>query len=145
MTKEPWKWTRHHGMRKLVPEFPKDDPRAITMPGLSFHKSILDGSKVLPCMVTPAPTDEGREPPKQMRGQVSAQARQRWLTGAKQYAPWMFEAEAMVLNSQDELTLLPAEVKEQLHHFGAGVTREPGVPPKVRHRLLGNSWARRMQ
>ena len=140
LTQQPFKWSRHHGMRKLLPEVPKDKCQDIAMPGLSFHPSVAAGEKLLPCIVTPAPNDAGREPPKQMRGQVDASTRQRWLAGLRQYAPWMFEETAMVRNSQQELTLLPAELKEQLHHYAPGATRMAEVAPKDRHRLLGNSW-----
>ena len=132
---QPFKWSKHHGIRKLLPEVPKDDPSNVSMQDLSIHASVLDGSKLLPCLVTTAPNEEGREPPKQMWGQVSPEVRQRWLAGLRQYAPWMFEETAMVRHSQNELTLLPAEVKD----FAAGATRDPEVG-KVRHRLLGSSW-----
>ena len=141
LTNEPFKWSRHHGMRKLLPEVPKDWCQDIAMPGLSFHPSVAAGDKLLPCIVTPAPNEAaGREPPKQMRGQVDASTRQRWLAGLRQYAPWMFAETAMVRNSQQELTLLPAELEEQLHHYAPGATRVAEVSPKDRHRLLGNSW-----
>ena len=77
VTQAPFKWTRHHGLKKLIPEVPKDNHSDIVMPGLRFHDSITRGEKLL---------------------------------------------------------------KEQLHHFAAEVTRMPDVPPRSRHRLMGNSW-----
>ena len=140
VTQAPFKWTRHHGLKKLIPEVPKDNHSDIVMPGLRFHDSITRGEKLLPCLVTPAPSEEGREPPRAMKGKVDSATHSRWLAGLRQYPPWVYEESAMVRSSQNELMVLPVELKEQLHHFAAGVTRMPDVPPRSRHRLMGNSW-----
>ncbi|CAE7943369.1 unnamed protein product, partial [Symbiodinium necroappetens] len=140
VTQAPFKWTRHQGLKKLIPEVPKDNHSDIVMPGLRFHDSITRGEKLLPCLVTPAPSEEGREPPRAMKGKVDSATHSRWLAGLRQYPPWIYEESAMVRSSQNELMVLPVELKEQLHHFAAGVTRMPDVPPRSRHRLMGNSW-----
>ena len=137
---QPLKWDKFQGLRRLLVSVEKDQPDSFAMPGLSFHASILNGSRTLPCLTTPAPSDEGRPPPKRMKGKLSAQARQRWLSGNRQYAPWVYEDHALVFEKSGEGQLLPAELKEQLHHYPAGLTRSASVTPKDRHRLLGNSW-----
>ena len=145
-TKHPYRpeqtltWDKHQGLRRLQLAVIKDDPSSFDMPGLSFHSSIATGARALPCLTTPAPTPDGRPPPKKMKGKLSAAARQRWLSGNRQYAPWVYEDHALVFEKSGEGQLLPVELKEQLHHFPAGVTRCHGATPKDRHRLLGNSW-----
>ena len=110
------------------------------MPGLSFHPDVVSGSKLLPCLTTPAVNEAGRDPPKNMRGPLEPATKRRWLEGQKQYAPWHYGSTAMVLAKSGEMMTLPAEVKEQAHHFRAGVTRQQNVEPRARHRALGNSW-----
>ncbi|OLP86253.1 DNA (cytosine-5)-methyltransferase 3A [Symbiodinium microadriaticum] len=137
---QPLKWDKFQGLRRLLVAAEKDRPDSFSMPGLSFHASIQNGSRTLPCLTTPAPSAEGRPPPKRMKGKLSAQARQRWLSGHRQYAPWVYEDHALVFEKSGEGQLLPAELTEQLHHYPAGLTRCESVTPKDRHRLLGNSW-----
>ena len=145
-TKHPYRpeqtltWDKHQGLRRLQLSVRKDEPSSFDMPGLAFHSTVAGGSRSLPCLTTPAPTQDGRPPPKKMKGKLSAAARQRWLSGNRQYAPWVYEDHALVYEQSGEGQLLPAELKEQLHHFPSGVTRCQGVSPKDRHRLLGNSW-----
>ena len=134
------KWDKCQGLRRLQLQVQKDEPSSFDMPGLSFHDSIRNKSRMLLCLTTPAPTSEGRPPPKRMKGKLSSAARQRWLSGHRQYAPWVYEDHALVFEKSGDGQLLPAELKEQLHHFPSGVTRCSSVTPKDRHRLLGNSW-----
>ncbi|CAE7364819.1 Dnmt3b [Symbiodinium sp. CCMP2592] len=140
VTGKPMRWSKAHGQHRLHIDPPRDDPKAIKMPGLEFHQSILDGSRRLPCLTTPAASDAGREPPRSLHGEVDAGTRRRWLEGGRQYAPWNYGESSMVSSADGERQLLPAEVKEQAHHFFSGVTRVQNVSPKDRHRLLGNSW-----
>ncbi|CAE7552837.1 Dnmt3b [Symbiodinium sp. CCMP2592] len=140
VTGKPMRWSKAHGQHRLHIDPPRDDPKAIKMPGLEFHQSILDGSRRLPCLTTPAASDAGREPPRSLRGEVDAGTRRRWLEGGRQYAPWNYGESSMVSSADGERQLLPAEVKEQAHHFFSGVSRVQNVSPKDRHRLLGNSW-----
>ena len=110
------------------------------MPGLSFHPGVADGSRLLPWIVTPAPTEAGREPPKQMRGNIDAASRQRWLAGLRQYAPWMFEESAMV--SQQSAGALALSGGGQ----GAGasccswIDSLIGCNPEGQASIAGNSW-----
>ncbi|CAE7654513.1 Dnmt3b [Symbiodinium sp. CCMP2592] len=134
------KWDRLDGLDRLQLGVQPDDPASFQMKGLQFHETILNNKRKLPCLTTPAPGDEGRPPPKKMRGTVSAAAKQRWLSGNRQYAPWVYEDHALVYEASGDGQLLPAELKEQLHHYPEGFTRHQRVPPKERHRLLGNSW-----
>ena len=134
------KWDKLEGLARLQLGVNPDAPDSFSMPGLEFHESVLNNKRKLPCLTTPAPGDDGRPPPKRMKGTVSAAAKQRWLSGSRQYAPWMYEEHALVYEKNGDGQLLPAELKEQLHHYPIGFTRHPKLQPKDRHRLLGNSW-----
>ena len=135
----PLRWEKLDGLMKLQLDVEQDKAEDIQMPGLSFHSAIVQKRKLLPCLTTPAPSDEGRPPPKKMKGRMSAQVRQRWLSGNRQYAPWVYEDHALVYEA-GQGQIIPAELKEQLHHYPQGYTRHPQVTPRDRHRLLGNSW-----
>ena len=74
-------------------------------------------------------------PPKNMRGNIEPATRQRWLTGLRQYAPWMFKEAAMVRNSQQESTLLPAEIVASFCSWCDSRSR-------TRRRLLANQCSR---
>ena len=128
------------GLSRLQLGVSKDLPESFTMPGLSFHEDICSGKRRLPCLTTPAPSDEGRPAPKRMKGKLSASVKSKWLEGNRQYAPWMYENHALVYEANGSGQLLPAELKEQLHHYPSGFTRHEKVSPRDRHRLLGNSW-----
>ena len=134
------KWDRVDGLSRLKLGVSKDSPDSFTMPGLSFHEDIRSGKRHLPCLTTPAPSEEGRPAPKRMKGKLSAEVRSRWMEGNRQYAPWMYDNHALVYEANGSGQLLPAELKEQLHHYPAGFTRHDKVSPRDRHRLLGNSW-----
>ena len=136
----PLRWEKLEGLMKLQLDVEQDKAEDIQMPGLSFHSAIVQKRKLLPCLTTPAPSDEGRPPPKKMKGRMSAQVRQRWLSGNRQYAPWVYEDHALVYEAGGQGQIIPAELKEQLHHYPQGYTRHPQVTPRDRHRLLGNSW-----
>ncbi|CAE7231732.1 Dnmt3b, partial [Symbiodinium microadriaticum] len=134
------KWDKVDGLSRLQLGVSKDLPESFTMPGLSFHEDICSGKRRLPCLTTPAPSDEGRPAPKRMKGKLSASVKSKWLEGNRQYAPWMYENHALVYEANGSGQLLPAELKEQLHHYPSGFTRHEKVSPRDRHRLLGNSW-----
>ena len=127
-------------MHKLQLCVNKDEPNSFEMTGLTFHQDVLNQKRLIPCLTTPAPTDAGRPIPKRMKGPTSPEVKQRWLEGGKQYAPWIYEAHGMVYEASGQGQLLPAELKEQLHHYPAGFTRHSKLKPRDRHRLLGNSW-----
>ena len=134
------KWDKLEGLTRLQLGVQHDKPDSFQMPGLSFHDSIKNQKRLLPCLTTPAPTEEGRPPPKRMKGKLSAPVKQRWLQGQRQYAPWVYEDHALVYERGGQGQILPAELKEQLHHYPVGFTRHDKLQPRDRHRLLGNSW-----
>ena len=45
-------------------------------------------AKRLPCLTTPAPTPEGRPPPKKLRGKMEPERRERWMADNRRFAPW---------------------------------------------------------
>ena len=118
------KWEKVNGMHKLQLCLNKDEPNSFEMTG-------LNQKRLIPCLTTPAPTDAGRPIPKRMKGPISPEVKQRWLEGGKQYAPWIYEAHGVVYEANGQGQLLPAELKEQLHHYPAGFTRHSKLNPGI--------------
>ena len=107
---------------------------------LRFHRDVLSGKRQMPCLTTPAPTPAGRSAPTRSRRTTSAQAKDRWENDNRQFAPWHYEEEAMLVDDKGSFHLPPAEVKEQLQGLPKGYTRVTGVTEAARHRLLANAW-----
>ena len=78
--------------------------------------------------------------PKNMQGHLDPATKRRLLEGQRQYAPWRYNEAAMLSAKSGEMIPIPAELKEQLHHFFPGATRAKGGSPRDRRRLLGNGW-----
>ena len=93
------------------------------MKGLQFHGDVISGKRLLPCLTTPASSGAGHDAPKGMKGPLVPAVKRRWLQANRQYAPWHYEEAAMVISRTGEQMTLPAEVKEQCHHFFPGITR----------------------
>ena len=71
---------RHHSSRKAA------------------HPTCWDDDKQLPCMTTPAPTDDGRPAPKSSRGKMDLRTHERWLANNRQFAPWRFQEEFLFMD-----------------------------------------------
>ncbi|CAE7942077.1 unnamed protein product [Symbiodinium sp. KB8] len=140
LTGKPLKWGKHNGHNRLYIEPPRDPISNISMRGLQFHDDIVAGRRLLPCLTTPATSESGREAPRGMRGPLDPEVKRRWLENHRQYAPWHYSSHAMVVAKTGERMTLPAELKEQCHHFHVGATRLQNISPRDRHKMLGNSW-----
>ncbi|CAE7505128.1 PUB3, partial [Symbiodinium sp. CCMP2456] len=106
--------------------------------GLAFHPAVATGRRLMPCATTPAPIDEGRPKPRATRGKTSKDTDARWSDGKRQYAPWHYQLEAMLQDSQGVLHLPTAEIKEQLHGIPTGYTAQ--ADDRTRHRMIGEGW-----
>ena len=140
VTNKPMRWSKQGGHPRLHIEAQHDDMSKFQMKGLQFHNEVASGARLLPCLTTPATSDAGRDPPKGMKGALEPAVKRRWLQANRQYAPWHYADTAMVLAKTGEMITLPAELKEQAHHYPPGVTRLQNIAPRDRHRMLGNSW-----
>ena len=94
--------------------------------------------KVLPCLTTPAPTDQGRDAPKSAKGKMSSVVYHRWIQGNRQFAPWHYESKYMFQDEHGEWQLPNITTKETLHEIPEGYT--DGYPDRTRHRWVANSW-----
>ena len=63
--------------------FPR--PCATECPSASFHDDV-----VFPCLTTPAPSAEGRNPPDKRRRAESSETLQRWAAASRQYPPHQY-------------------------------------------------------
>jgi len=109
-------------------------------PDTWLHPSVVNRSKTIPCFTTPAPTDDGRAPPKRQRGTIDPATRHRWLSDARCFAPWQYQEHAMLSTWNHQFVVLPPEAKEQLHGFRPGYTAVAGADDRSRHRMIANSW-----
>ena len=128
-------WVKHFGAWKLkCPQRATDVhiPAGWTEPGCWAE------GKVMPCLTTPAPTDQGRDAPRSARGKMSTVVYHRWTQGNRQYAPWHYESNYMMKDEKGEWQLPPITTKETLHEIPEGYTA--GYPEKMRHKWVANSW-----
>ncbi|CAE7455635.1 setd6 [Symbiodinium necroappetens] len=138
---KPLRWRKvQKNLFQLHLDLPKQDPSDLQVRGLKLHPKVLDGSRKLPCLTTPAQSEAGRDPPKAIKGRIDSATRARWLEHRRSYAPWFFLEENMMTDPHGTMVLLPIEAKELAHQFVAGFTQVEGVTDKERHTLLGNSW-----
>eukprot|EP00438_Fugacium_kawagutii_P035819 Skav235285 [mRNA] locus=scaffold874:522184:536384:- [translate_table: standard] len=140
MTGKPLRWSRHHRLPRLHLDVPYTEPKDLELGALELPPAVAHHHSRLPCLTTPAPTSEGRPPPKKLRGRVDGAVRQRWLRDGRTYAPWHYAEGAMLRADDGSLHTPSAEIKEQLHGFPLGYTDVPEVPTRARHRMLANSW-----
>eukprot|EP00438_Fugacium_kawagutii_P019769 Skav203659 [mRNA] locus=scaffold2755:67102:70040:- [translate_table: standard] len=140
LTGKPLRWSRHHRLPRLHLDIPYTNSEDLALGDLTLPPAVAHHHTRLPCLTTPAPTDEGRPPPKKLRGRVDSAVRQRWLQDNRTYAPWHYSEGAMLRAPDGTLHTPPAEVKEQLHGFPPGYTAVHDVPLRARHRMLANSW-----
>ena len=107
---------------------------------MKFDDGVASGRLRMRCSTTPAPDQHGRPAPRSTKGKVSEEVHRRWLAGSRQYAPWHYRREAMLVDRDGKLQLPTAAIKEQLHEIPRNYTAVDGISDKTRHRLLGNGW-----
>ena len=139
-TSQPFRWGSIHKLPRLYMDFPWLEPWDLELDGLRFPARVAKHECRLPCMTTPAPTAEGRPPPKKLRGRMRPDTRQRWLNDGRQYAPWHYDEEHMMLDPHNNLVLPTITVKEQLQGLPLNFTDVGSLPIRSRHRMMGNAW-----
>ena len=131
------------GYPKLTPEGPRVNPSDIDADGFHFHPDVVAGKATLPTLTTPAPTDEGRPPPRgALRGRSPGTVA-RWEEGRRQYAPWHYDKRALMWQTADATgawRVPPPDVKEQLHCLPSGYTAATGACQRTRATWLANGW-----
>lgn len=65
--------------------------------------------------------------------------KQRWLNDSRTFAPWHYDEEHMLRDTDGTLTLPTIRIKEQLQGL-PGFTAVGDLPLRSRHRMLGNAW-----
>ena len=134
------RWGKHQGFPRLFYEGPRDDFEQYQTWGYSFSSQVRGGQARMPCLTTPAPDEKGRPAPKRAKQRMSDEVRNRWLQAGRQYAPWHYEAAALMEDPDGEWVIPPIWVKEQLHHMPVNYTQVGDIPLRARHKMLGNSW-----
>ena len=136
---QPLRWGSHHKIPRLYMDYPLVEVSQLDFDGFTPAGVVARHEKRLPCLTTPAPTAEGRPPPKKLRGKMEPDCRQRWMDDNRRFAPWHYHQHAL-LWKDEEYTVPWASHKDQLQGFEKNYTAAGGTSEHDRHRLLGNSW-----
>ena len=79
ITAKPLRWGKQNKLPRLLLDGPTIRPADIQLPSDTwFDEQIISGAKKVPCFTTPSPGDEGRAPPKRLKGNMDPVVRQRW-------------------------------------------------------------------
>lgn len=140
LTGKPIRWGRYQKIPRIHLDLPFTEATDIDLGDLSLPAAVERHHCRLPCLATPSPTEEGRPPPKKLRGRIGHAVKQRWLEDSRCYAPWHYVDNAMLRAPTGQLVAPTAEIKEQLHGFPSGFTALPDMPSRLRHKMLANSW-----
>lgn len=135
----PLRWGSFQKIPKLYMDLPLVEAEHLDLDGYSLPGVVARHEKRLPCLTTPAPTADGRPPPKKLKGKIDPACRARWMGDGRRFAPWHYHENAML--SYDQELIVPwASHKDQLHGFDKDYTAVNNTSEHDRHRLLGNSW-----
>ena len=137
---KPLQWAKHGSYRRLRLEEPRQPESELVVDDLRFHPSVAAGRLQLPCATTSAEDDAGRPAPKRARQKLSEATKARWAADSPRFAPWHYTEEAMMTDKAGKLHVVPAPVRERLHHIPAGYTDTPHLDDRARHRVLANGW-----
>jgi len=91
------RWRKYNRCWQLLPSshhFPKQN--AADCQSASFHPEVQAGRLVFPCLTTPAPSDEGRNPPGKRRRTEDAETLRRWAAASRQYPPINIESKPLL-------------------------------------------------
>lgn len=136
---KPLRWGSAYKIPRLYMDMPLVEAKDLDLDGHQLPGVVARHEKRLPCLTTPAPTAEGRPPPKKLRGKMEPEVRERWLSDNRRFAPWHYHDHAML--EKDGVLIVPtADHKDQFQGFARGYTAVPEVSEHDRHRLLGNAW-----
>ena len=136
---EPLRWGSFQKLNKLHMDLALTEEHQLDLDGFELPGVVSRHEKRLPCLTTPAPTSDGRPPPKKLKGKIDPECRSRWMNDNRRFAPWHYSQNAM-LHKGGELIIPWADHKDQLHGFDKGFSGVTGATEHDRHRMLGNSW-----
>ena len=118
-------WSVQDGWDRLRLEATRPSADDFDLAGLKFHPAVASGRKCLPCSTTPAPDENGRPAPRNQRGSVPPDAKDRWLADKRQFAPWNYTREALM---EDDLVIICSKLSKQYSIYLRGTIY--GVTPK---------------
>ena len=129
-------WSVQDGWDRLRLEATRPSVGGFDLAGLKFHPTVASGRRCMPCSTAPAPDENGRAAPRNQRGSVPPDAKDRWLADKRQFAPWRYVRKALIEDEAGQVVVPPPDVKEH----PKGFTDVRGVDTRTRHRLVGNGW-----
>ena len=136
---EPLWWGSFQKRNKLHMDLALTKERQLDFDGFALLGVVSRHEKRLPCLTTPAPTSEGRPPPKKLKGEMDPECRSNRMNDNRRFAPWHYSQNAM-LHKNGEFIIPWADHKDQLHGFARGYSGVTEASEHDRHRFLGISW-----
>lgn len=70
MTGKPMRWGRRHKLPHLHLDVPFTEVEELDLDGHQLPPAVAHHHSRLPCLTTPSPTEQGRPPPKKLRGRI---------------------------------------------------------------------------
>ena len=134
------RWSKNQKYHRLHHDTQLQEETDLQLDGLRLHTAVATHDRRMPCLTTPAPSDDGRPAPKKLRGKIDPEQKARWLQDGRSFAPWQYSPEALLHAADGSMTVPPPEAKEQLHQLPRWYTAVPGVSERARHRMLANGW-----
>ena len=133
------RWGEYDSYWRVYLDGPKLELADVDTGGWAFSTAVAEGRRTVPTFLTPAPDEAGRPPPPGALRKCSSGAIARWSESGQQYAPWLYEEDALLWWG-DQYTVPWADVKEQLYGFQVGYTAKAGASERVRATFLANTW-----
>ena len=93
-------WSTHEGYDRIFVQGAATTPEMIQTGDWAFAPEICSGRHSFPTLLTPAPTDEGRDPPHGSERGCSPSTLRRHKQDRRQYAPWMYRRSALLWNGE---------------------------------------------
>ena len=139
-TGRPLRWGKLQGFPRIYVDEPHQEADQLELDSMTLRPSVVAHTHRIPCLTTPAPSESGRAAPKKLKGRIPPDAKARWLQDSRQYAPWQYQAEALLHDTKGQMHVPTPEAKEQFHQLPRGFTNADGVSTRARHRMLANGW-----
>ena len=129
-------WGKRHKWDKLRMDGVRLSAADFETQGLYFPDGVAAGRRRMPCSTTPAMDDQGRPAPRGGRGKTPEDAKNRWLAGSRQFAPWHYHRDVMMSAAR--------RCKDSLREPGLPAPHHPGLRrrrsrPRVVARSVGYS------
>ena len=105
------RWSKNQKYHRLHHDTQLQEETDLQLDGLRLHTTVASHDKRMPCLTTPAPSDDGRPAPKKLRGKIDPEQKARWLQDGRSFAPWQYSPEALLHAADGSMTVPPQRPK----------------------------------